>query len=88
MINPAPRDLWLWKRMLETLQWYDQEGISSEESEVEDLEEIYHPPWRRKSVLDMMDLINRVRRFLGQKSHLKKGKPPTCRICNKGNGEY
>ena len=40
MINPAPRDLWIWKRMRKTLQWYGQEGMSSEESEVEDLEEI------------------------------------------------
>ena len=88
MISPAPRDLWIWKRMCKMLQWYGQEGMSSKESEVEDLEEIYcpkHLPWRRKSVLEMMDFINGVRRLLGQKSHLKKREPPTCRIHNKSN---
>ena len=89
MINPAPRDLWIWKRMCETLQWYGQEGMSSEESEVEDLEEIYRPkhlPWRRKSAWEMMDLIDRVRGLPGQKSHSKKGRPPKRRIRDKSNG--
>ena len=89
MINPALRDLWIWKRMHEMLQWYGQEGMNSEESEVEDLEEIYcpkHLPWRRKSASEMMDLIDRVRGLLGQKSHSKKGRPPTRRIRNKSNG--
>ena len=89
MINPAPRDLWIWKRMRETLQWYGQEGMSSEESEVEDLEEIYcpkHLPWRRKSASEMMDLIDRVRGLPGQKSHSKKGRPPKRRIRDKSNG--
>ena len=89
MINPAPRDLWIWKRMCEMLQWYGQESMSSEESEVEDLEEFYHPkhlPWRRKSASEMMDLIDRVRGLLGQKSHCKKRRLPTCRIHDKSNG--
>ena len=89
MISPAPRDLWIWKRMRKMLQWYGQEGISSEESEAEDFEEIYcpkHLPWRRESVSEMMDLIDRVRRLPGQKSHSKKGKLPMCRIHNKSNG--
>ena len=89
MINPAPRDLWIWKRVRETLQWYGQEGMSSEESEVEDLEEIYRPkhlPWRRKSASEMMDLIDRVRRLPGQKSHSKKGRPATRRIRSESNG--
>ena len=63
--------------------------MSSEESEVEDLEEIYHPrrlPWRRKSTLVMMDLSNRVRRLLGHKSHSKKGRLPMCRIHSESNG--
>ena len=62
--------------------------MSSEESEVEDIEEVYHPkylPWRRKSASEMMDLINRVRRLPGQRSHSKKGRPPTKRVHNKNN---
>ena len=53
------------------------------------MEEIYRPkhlPWRRKSASEMMDLIDRVRRLPGQKSHSKKGKPPTRRIRNESNG--
>lgn len=62
--------------------------MSSEESEVEDIEEVYHPkylPWRRKSASEMMDLIDRVRRLPGQRSHTKKGRPPTKRVHNKDN---
>ena len=38
-------DLKEWNHILDTLEWYGREGMSSDESEVE---EIYHPkllPW-------------------------------------------
>jgi len=87
-IDPPPRDLWIWKKMRDTLKWYGQEGMSSEESEVEDIEEVYRPkhlPWRRKSASEMMDLIDTVRRHPGQRSHSKKGRPPTKRVRSKNN---
>ena len=73
--------------MKSMLEWYGQDGMHSE-SEVEDIEEIYCPkflPWRRKSASEMMDLIDKVRRLPGQRSHSKKGRLPTKRCCGEGN---
>ena len=68
----------------DTFKWYHQEGMSSEKSEVEDIEEVYHPKWR-KSASEMKNLINTVKRPPGQRSHLKKGSPPTWRVFSKDN---
>ena len=50
MANPSS-DLKEWHHILDTLEWYGQEGMSSDESKVEDdIEEIYCPkllPWRQ-----------------------------------------
>ena len=74
--------------MKSTLEWYGQDGMSSEELEVEDIEEIYCPkflPWWRKSALEMMDHIDKLRRLPGQRSHSKKGRPLTKRFHGEGN---
>lgn len=47
MGNPDS-DLKEWHHILETLEWYGQEGMSPEESSVKDIKEIYHLkvlPW-------------------------------------------
>lgn len=76
-------DLKEWRHIYETLEWYGQEGMSSDDSDVEDIEEIYRPkvlPWRHKLADSYMDLLDRTRKAPGQQSHSRKGRPPTKRI--------
>ena len=83
MANPSS-DLKEWRHILDTLEWYGREGMSSDESKVEDdIEEIYRPkllPWRRREADAYMDILDRTRKLPGQRSHSKKGRPPTKRI--------
>ena len=70
-----------WCLILDTLEWYGQERISSDESKVGDnIEEIDHPrllPWCQWEADAYMDILDRTRKLPGQGSHLKKGRPLT-----------
>ena len=83
MANPSS-NLKEWHHILDTLEWYGREGMSSDESKVEDdIEEIYHPkllPWHWREADAYMDILDRTRKLPGQGSHSKKGRPPTKQI--------
>ena len=69
---------------MDTLEWYGQKWMSSDESKVEDdIEEIHHPkllPWHQREADACMDILDRTRKLPGQGSHSKKGRPLTKQI--------
>lgn len=77
------KDLKEWRHIMKTVGWLGQEGMSSDESDVEGLEEVYHIktlPWRRPEVVRYMDILDRERKLPNQAIFSRKGRKPSKRV--------
>ena len=75
-------DLAVWKWLLDLIQWYRTEGMSSDESSVEGMQTVYRVKilvWRR-NIDEYLKLIDNQRMQIGQQICHTSGKTPTPRI--------
>lgn len=75
-------DLAVWKWLLDLIQWYGAEGMSSDESSVEGMQTVYRVKilvWRR-NIEEYLKLIDNQRMQIGQQMYHTSGKKPTPRI--------
>ena len=75
-------DLAVWKWLLDLIQWYGAEGMSSDESSVEGMQTVYRVKilvWRR-NIEEYLKLIDNQRMQIGQQVYHTSGKTPTLRI--------
>jgi hypothetical protein len=72
-------DLEIWEWLQEMLEWYGQEGMSSDETDYEGLEVVYRVkvlPWRR-DVSGYLDIIDRECKLEDQMIYSRAGSKPT-----------
>lgn len=76
-------DLNAWKGVVKVVNWLGQEGMSSDESDVEGLEEIYRTKilyWRHSEIDHYMDILDSQRKLPNNGIFTKKGKKRTKRV--------
>lgn len=78
----AAGDLETWEWLHDMLEWYGQDGMSSDETEYEGLEVVYRVkilPWRR-DISRYLDIIDEERKLKDQKIYSRAGSKPVKRI--------
>ena len=72
-----------WRRILQTLKSYGPDGMSSDDSDVEGLDEVFRVNtlyWRRAEATAYMDILDNERKARNQSVYSKSGSKPARRI--------
>lgn len=76
-------DVAIWEWLKSLLDWLGEEGMSSDDTEVEDYETIYRIrilPWRNPDVDGCMDLVDGERKIPSQAIYAAAGSKPIVRV--------